>query len=335
MKKVGFFGGTFNPLHLGHVNNIIEASCICETLYLILFHSTKANEIDHKERFMWLKELTKDMPNIFVYEIEDDNESKAKYDWKKGRDDVLNIIKDPIDIVFCGSDYKGTNRFESLYPESEVYYFDRKIVNISSTKIRNNPYKYWKFIPDVVRHYYNKKVMVVGTESCGKSTLVRNLAKVYNTTYVEEVGRTICEEAGGIDNMQPKHYEEIVYRHKNLEIEKLKIANRVLFIDTDALITEYYYRLQFENTPIYNEKFTDVTSAIANLNQYNLWLFLEPDVKWVQDGTRTYGSDEVRIANNNRLKKQLKAMNIKYKVISGSYIERYQKSKKLIDRLLK
>ena len=30
------------------------------------------------------------------------------------------------------------------------------------------------------------------------------------------------------------------------------------------------------------------------LNEYDLYLFLEPDVEWVQDGTRTYGEDNIR-----------------------------------------
>ena len=50
------------------------------------------------------------------------------------------------------------------------------------------------------RHYI-KKVCVVGTESCGKTTLVRNLATYFNTTHVEEAGRYICDEAGGIDKL--------------------------------------------------------------------------------------------------------------------------------------
>jgi HTH-type transcriptional repressor of NAD biosynthesis genes len=37
-------------------------------------------------------------------------------------------------------------------------------------------------------------VAVIGTESCGKSTLVKKLAKFYNTNYVHEVGRDYCDK---------------------------------------------------------------------------------------------------------------------------------------------
>lgn len=294
MYKVGMFGGTFNPLHLGHVNNIIEASSICEKLYVILFYSKNIKEIDHRERFAWLKQITKDMPNIEVIEIGDSSESKKDYDWQTGRDNVIKTIGD-IDVVFCGDDYKGTNTFESLYPKSEVYYFNRDLINISSTEIRQNPYNYFE--------YYTKKVIVVGTESCGKSTLVRNLAKLYNTEYVEEVGRDICDETGGIYNMQRKHFEEILFKQKYLETEKLKNANKILFVDTEALITLYYYKLLFEGTNEYDKNIEELAKIISKINHYDLWIYLEPDVKWVQDGTRTFGEDEIREKNNKLLKK--------------------------------
>lgn len=333
MEKVGMYGGSFNPLHLGHVNDIIRASSYVEELYLILSVTDDECEIDHRTRFMWLKNLTRDMPNVTVIEIFDKSTGKEVYDWETGRDDIINAIDKSIDIVFCGDDYKGTNRFEILYPNSAIYYFNRSEVNISSTEIRNNPYKYFEYLPDIVKPYYTKKVMVVGTESCGKSTLVRNLGKAYNTTYVEEIGRDICEDAGGIDNMLPEHYEEIIYKHKMKENEMFKKANKVLFIDTEALITLYYYKLQFGETTEYKEAFERLALATSELNKYDLWLYLEPDVKWVQDGTRTYGDNQIREENNKILKGILDDLNIKYECINGDYQERFLKAKEYINEI--
>ena len=334
MYKVGMYGGCFNPLHIGHVNAIIEAANQCEKLYVVMSNSKDPNEIDHKERLMWLRTVTKEMENVEVFEIFDNNTSKDVYDWEDGIRQVREHIKDKIDVIFAGSDYKGTNTWENAYPESSVVYLDRDDFNISSTEIRKNPYKYYDYLPKIVQRYYVKKVCVLGTESCGKSTLVRNLANVFNTTYVYEAGRDVCDEAGGIDNMQKKHYFEILFRHKYLENEALKEANKVLFIDTDSLITLYYYLLDFKDMDEDDKRFEYIAECISYLNNYDLYIFLEPDVKWVQDGSRTYGDQDIREKNNEILKDLLNKNNINYVCINGDYQNRYQESKKLVKKLL-
>lgn len=133
--------------------------------------------------------------------------------------------------------------------------------------------------------------------------------------------------------MQKYHYFEILFKHKQDEREALEHANKVLFIDTDSLITLYYYKLGFKEE--IEKDFETIATSISSLNKYDLYLFLEPDVAWVQDGTRTYGTDEVRKENNKMLKQILKENNIKYKTITGNYEERYLKAKEYVDKLLK
>jgi len=271
---------------------------------------------------------------VEVVEILDTDDSKESYDWEKGRDDIIAKINGKLDVVFCGDDYKNTGRFEKLYPDCTIHYFSRDIFKISSTEIRENPMKHFEYLPKVIRPYYIKKVVIIGTESCGKSILTSNLAKLYNTTYVEELGREVCDNAGGIDNMVPTDFPEILFKHKVRELEAIKEANKVLFIDTEAIITLYYLRLLFDGTKEQIDTILDLGNSISKLNNDYLYLFLEPDVEWIQDGTRTYGEDEVREKNNIMLKKMLEERNIDYEVISGDYHNRFQKVKKLVDKLI-
>ena len=168
MYDVGMYGGSFNPLHLGHVNDIIMASNQCKKLYVVLSVTKDKTEVDHRERLMWLKDVTKHMSNVTVIEIFDNSTSKEAYDWDVGASDVKTAIGDVINVVFAGDDYKGKGIWERLYPEAEIVYFSRDIINISSTQIRNNLYKYYEYLPKIVQKYYVKKVCIVGTESCGE-----------------------------------------------------------------------------------------------------------------------------------------------------------------------
>jgi nicotinamide riboside kinase len=140
-----------------------------------------------------------------------------------------------------------------------------------------------------------------------------------------------CKECG-IDNMKAEDFIKIFIKHKALEMEQEKYANKVLFIDTEAIVTLYYLGLQCGDMDL--SMINNLGNSIANLNNYDLYIFLEPDVKWIQDGTRTYGEDETRQKNNLLLKQMLQERGITYEVINGGYHERFEKTKKLINMLI-
>ncbi len=335
MKKVGFYGGKFLPLHQGHVYAIIKASAMVDELYVVLSHSEKRDRelcveskfpyIPSRIRIRWLSQLTKDMKNVKVIEVED-YDGDADYNWEEGSVKIKEKIDRNIDVVF--SSEKGYDPiFQELYPEATHILVDekREHVPISATEIREKGvFQYWDYIPEVAKPYFVKKVVILGTESCGKSTLTRNLALMYNTTYVSEYGRDICEELGGCDGiMVDEDYPLIAYGHKLKEYEASKKANKIVFIDTEAAVTQFYSEL-------YNRKTQRVLAEIARLQQYDLCLFLEPDVEWVDDGLRVHGEQQIREENNQRLKELLNEYGIPFVSISGNYQERLEKAIELI-----
>jgi len=90
---VGFYGGKFLPLHLGHVYAIIQASTMVDELYVVLSHSenrdkelcknTNIDYIESRVRFRWLHQLVKDMEHVKVLAVEDSNGDKD-YNWHEG-----------------------------------------------------------------------------------------------------------------------------------------------------------------------------------------------------------------------------------------------------------
>lgn len=336
--KVGMFGGSFDPLHVGHIHDIIKAASVCEELYIMISWCTGRESISKELRYRWILNSTKHLLNVKIILLEDKAVSKEEYNtdfyWEQGADDIKRLIGKPIDAVFCGDDYLGTNRFESLYcPESEVVYYKREEVPVSSTEIRKWAVNHWDYIPEVCRPYYTSKVLIVGGESTGKSTLAQNLALAYNTNFVAEVGRDTCEFAGGEEYMIAEDLYENLLRQKVNVMDSINRSNRILFVDTDAITTLFY--AEFLLTSAAQEaKCTDLAKSINAINDWDLVLFLEPTVDFVQDGTRNEKIAANREKYSNQIKLLLDKYGVKYHCIGGDYLNRFTESKQLIRKYL-
>lgn len=336
--KVGMFGGSFDPLHVGHIHDIIKAASVCEELYIMISWCTGRESISKELRYRWILNSTKHLLNVKIILLEDKAVSKEEYNtdfyWEQGADDIKRLIGKPIDAVFCGDDYLGTNRFESLYcPESEVVYYKREEVPVSSTEIRKWAVNHWDYIPEVCRPYYTSKVLIVGGESTGKSTLAQNLALAYNTNFVAEAGRDTCEFAGGEEYMIAEDLYENLLRQKVNVMDSINRSNRILFVDTDAITTLFY--AEFLLTSAAQEvKCTDLAKSINAINDWDLVLFLEPTVDFVQDGTRNEKIAANREKYSNQIKLLLDKYGVKYHCIGGDYLNRFTESKRLIRKYL-
>jgi HTH-type transcriptional repressor of NAD biosynthesis genes len=335
MKTVGFIGGKFYPLHSGHVFAITYASNLVDELYVVLTHSEKRERklsvkdnfpyVDSSTRLSWLGKLVSEMDNVFIIEIEDDY-GVEDYSWEEGAEKIKKEIGKEIDFVFS-SEIRYSETFDRLYPNAKHIVIDneRNAVNVSATEIRQDVYGNWDRMPNYVRAEFVKRIAVIGTESCGKSTLVKNLARVFNTNYVAEYGRDICEEYSNF--LTKNMFDEIAFKQKVHEIDKVKDSNKVLFIDSEVVVTQYYFNIYFNNEKeLYNE--------MAKNQEYDLYLFLEPDVKWVADGLRSQGEEKVREDNNEVLKGMFDELGIEYKIINGDYLNRFNKSFKLVNDLI-
>lgn len=336
--KVGMYGGSFDPLHLGHISDIIKAAAVCDELYVVISWCEGRESTAKELRYRWILNSTRHLPNVRILMVEDKAVSKEEYNtdyyWEKGAQDIKKAVGKTIDAVFCGSDYWGTNRFESLYaPESEVIYFDRAEVPISSTDIRGWASKHWDYIPDVCKDYYARKVLVVGSESTGKSTLVQNLALAYNTNFVGEYGRVTSDYAGGEDFMNVDDLYENLLRQGIMIMDAAKRSNRLLFVDTDAITTLFYARfLLTEPEQIANcEK---MASAINVMTKWDLVLFLEPDVAFVQDGTRSEAIHADRTKYSEQIKQAMREHGVSFASVTGDYFQRFEEAKRLIAQKL-
>lgn len=341
-KKVGMYGGKFIPLHEGHMYSIARASSQVDKLYVVVSYEEERDKrlceagnfryIPYQLRQQWILTAFRHMPNIEVLAVADSDAEDLQTVWLEGSKRIKEAIPETITHIYS-SEPSYDEWFKLCYGDDvEHIVLDsiRKQYPISATQLRTEGvFKHWQMIPAIAKPYYTKKVAFVGTESCGKTTLVKNLAQLYNTEYVEEYGRTLSEKLGnGSDLMNEEHYKEIIYGHKYHEHTQLAKANRYLFIDSEAVVTQYYAQMYL------GQEYDFIEGAIRSQDDYDLYIYLEPDVAWVDDGLRTHGTQAIREENNVRLKKMFDERNIDYVTVNGTYEERLLKVMAILDDLV-
>ena len=123
-------------------------------------------------------------------------------------------------------------------------------------------------------------------------------------------------------NVKSKIYTGFLnYTQKKIQNNVLK-ANKLLFIDTDLNITKSYSNYLFSHQ-------LKVEDWIEKANQSDLYLFLENDACYIQDGTRL--SKKQPDILNSVHKKILKENGINYILINGNWNERFHKTCKIIN----
>ena len=328
----GMYGGSFNPLHLGHVRCMISAANQCDKLIIVISYGVNRGEIDIRQRYRWVYETVKHFPHVRIFVLTDEAASKAEYTeetWYADAEKVKAFAGEPITAVFFGNDYQADSMWAKCYPEAETVILPRD--GISSTMIRKAPLACWDMMPEYVRSFYVKKVLLTGVESTGKSTLAISLARHYNTVWLEEVGRDISARSGTDQWMIPQDFTDILLQHKVKQTEMINRANKVFFEDTNCLTTLFYIDfLDGEE----KEKNRALAEAVSALNEYDLVLLMGPDVAFVQDGDR---SEEIA-ANRSRFTALLKSMceghGLMVEELNGDYEQRYRKAVELVDRML-
>lgn len=278
----GLVLGSFCPLHIGHCSLIDFASKRCDKLYVLLCDSCKScdkkchNKISGSTRLWWLSRLAQKYDNIELKYTDVDLPSSSVSDWNISKvwADYLKTIID-FDIIFTSEKY-GDYVAEILNIQHISYNIDRNIDPISGTLIRNEPFKYWDYLPEFVKPHFVKKVAIVGTESTGKTTLTENLGKHFKTNFVFEWGRIVVNKTM---DCKYENLLDIGYLHAKDIADKKQTANKLLFVDTDLNTTKIYSNFLF-NDDIRFDKW------IEDTNNFDLYLFLDNDAPYVQDGTR-------------------------------------------------
>ncbi|WP_460220667.1 AAA family ATPase [Psychroserpens sp. MEBiC05023] len=172
------------------------------------------------------------------------------------------------------------------------------------------------------------KVVLYGPESTGKSSLVKELARYYDTAFVEEFSRGYTE-AKAQENLQLTKEDvlPIAIGQMHSENEQLKKANRLLICDTDLLETKVYSQFYYDGFC------PELVKKYALLNTYDLYFLTYIDTDWIADDIRD--QPNARLQLFNLFEQALKDTNKPYVIVKGSFEERLNICKTQIEKLLK
>lgn len=189
-----------------------------------------------------------------------------------------------------------------------------------------------------------KKIVVIGPESTGKSTLCQQLADHYHTKWVPEYAREYLLQHGtqysfndlltiakGQLALEEQFVQQLLPAGANRETKKTqetaKTPPDLLFIDTDQYVMKVWCEFVFDQCH------TWILEQIA-CRTYDLYLLCNTDLPWVKDELREYPDMESRRRLYLIYKDIMINQSVPWVDISGNYDQRLQKAIQAVEKLM-
>jgi NadR type nicotinamide-nucleotide adenylyltransferase len=177
-----------------------------------------------------------------------------------------------------------------------------------------------------------KKVVLIGPESSGKSTLCEKLANHYDVVFVKEYARTYLNHNGA-----DYSHEDLIQIAKGQLLEEKKAKAKInlqadsdkpklLFVDTDFYVIKIWSELVFGRCE------THILNELA-ANNCSLYLLCEPDIPWIEDPLRAHPDHAIRMLHYHHYKDAMVNQHIRWENINGDFASRWEKAQSAVDAL--
>lgn len=317
--KIGVVFGSFAPLHQGHLDLIMRAKKENDGGCIVIvcgYDGDKGEPLmPHHKRYRYVREFFADDDLVAVYAINDTESMREQYpngweSWMKEFNDIWNKAVVDYDVewerfeperVWYVGDENYYNDLVNMWHEEAVL-VDRIADNpISATMIRQNPIKHWDKIATPFRRIFSHNILITGTASEGKSTLVTDLGKYFNAPHSWEWPRDYMEESG-VSDWELDGADFIAFLEGQYNLNKKLInspANHgVFFADSDATTTRMYAEMYAKDDKfaITQEEFDKVAVVADELTRKSRWdkiFLIAPHGVFVDDHTRYMGHSEM------------------------------------------
>jgi HTH-type transcriptional regulator, transcriptional repressor of NAD biosynthesis genes len=197
--------GKFYPPHAGH-HRLIRAAAARSWRTTVAVLAASVESIPLVDRVRWLAEEHAGDDGVAIVGDVDDHPIDFHDDatWELHIGVVRSVLsrraiadgaprQAAVDVVFSSEDY-GAELASRLGAKHVAVDPDRTVVPVSGTAVRADTRTHWGQLAPATRAGLCARVVVVGAESTGTTTLSRALAAHYRTEWVAEEGRRHTED---------------------------------------------------------------------------------------------------------------------------------------------
>ena len=168
-----------------------------------------------------------------------------------------------------------------------------------------------------------RKVVLIGSECTGKTTLAAELARHYGAVWLPEYVRGYAESKGA--PLDAGDVEPIARGQVAAQDAALERARSLLLLDTDLLSTVVYAEHYYGSCPAW-------ISALAVARRADLYLLCDIDVPWTSDPQRD--RPHAREAMQALFHRALTSRGFRFVEIRGGRLERFRTARVTIDALV-
>lgn len=165
-----------------------------------------------------------------------------------------------------------------------------------------------------------RTICLHGPESTGKTTLGPRLAEALDGIYVAEFGRTWSEAKGLGFTMTD--LVAIAKGHMAAMRDALNRRPPYVVTDTDPLMTAVWADMLFGQRDPWFDRFRDTS---------DVYLMFDIDLPWVADGTRMFGTDELRRKFFELSKTELERRHVPWTMVQGHGEDRFTNALRAVE----
>ena len=282
------------------------------------------------QRVAWVAEEFAHHPNVVVIGAIDDVpvDYQNPEIWSKHveimRQALESVPHGPVDVVITGEDYGDelAHRFEAVHER-----VDRSLDGRSGSRCRHAMKSYWDDLADAAKIGLAKRVVVVGAESTGTTTLAFDLATAIGSTFVPEYGRVASlSKLAAVRSVSPNSEMEdvnwssddftmIAFKQQSL-IDRACLSSPIVVADTDALATSVWH-----DRYVGGSHGTALT--LSQINPATLYFLTSPKgIPFHQDGFRD--GEGIREEMTRSFETALGLQSVPYVALEGIRSERLE-----------